>query len=574
MLEMFSSILIIVCIFFINFFFISSLSPAYSEIKFEEVSQYAGINRNVSSYGSSWGDFNGDGWPDLYTGDHGKAFTFDAPKLFLNNRNGTFTDFSLQSNLISVKPFDLHTAAWADFDNDGDQDLLIVVGAQRGEGIGPNVLLVNTDGIFVDNATSIGLDYPLGRGRMPVWFDFNNDGQLDVLLANAARPDLQAPTAIFQKNGAKYEIIATFDEMEKSSTIQISDLFLEGTPKLIFINWATEGIYSIGKLPLENELASIDIKKIRSVDTVIADFNGDLLPDLFRSIGSNRLFSEFGLLEFNTGTGFEHQTELDSKFSSCHGAVGGDFDNDMDVDIFMVCSILGIVEEEGADRTNVQLPNILYENLGNGTFILVKDAGGAEGGTVGASDTVTIADYDLDGFLDLFVTNGGGPGDTHQKGPHQLFRNMGNSNHWIEIDLVGTVSNKDGIGAKVLVKIDNFTQMREQTGGMHYNGQNYQRLHFGLGENEMVNKIIIYWPSGIIHSINDVNVDQVLRIVELSEPISPKKQLSLQVEPSKIMCKNNLILIQKYHNLSAACVNSSTAIELEKRGWGKLTDSN
>lgn len=99
-------------------------------------------------------------------------------------------------------------------------------------------------------------------------------------------------------------------------------------------------------------------------------------------------------------------------------------------------------------------------------------------------------------------------------GPYLLFRNRANSNHWLEIDLQGTKSNRDGIGARVLVTAGGKTQLREQNGGCHTKVQNHTRLHFGLGDSEVVEAITVRWPSGIVQELKEIKPDQVLRIAE------------------------------------------------------------
>ena len=160
-------------------------TAALADIRFEEVSTKAGTLHPGASQGASWGDFNGDGWPDLWVGNH-----YTPPSLYLNQRDGTFLNVTA-SVWVGDPQADKHGAAWADFDNDGDQDLLVMVGAVMGRGSGGNLLFVNQNGMLRDEAQHWGLDYPLGRGRTPLWFDADHDGRLDVVLMTAPRPDEQ-----------------------------------------------------------------------------------------------------------------------------------------------------------------------------------------------------------------------------------------------------------------------------------------------------------------------------------------------------------------------------------------------
>jgi hypothetical protein len=214
-------------------------------------------------------------------------------------------------------------------------------------------------------------------------------------------------------------------------------------------------------------------------------------------------------LLLHTAGGFEDRTAaagITVPSSGVNIAVG-DFDNDMDLDIFIV-------------RTGqvINLPDVLYENQGDGTFVAVPDAGGAAGTSVGRGGVVAVADYDLDGFLDLFLTNGRSPYPL-TNGPDQLFHNLGNANHWIELDLEGVVSNRDAIGARLVATAGGISQLREQNGGMHERGaQNHQRIHFGLGSNTAVDQLAITWPSGITQTINALPANELVRVVEPSLP--------------------------------------------------------
>lgn len=188
-------------------------------------------------------------------------------------------------------------------------------------------------------------------------------------------------------------------------------------------------------------------------------------------------------------------------------AVAGDFDNDMDLDVF----ILGSGD---AGKT----PNLLLLNNGKGEFDVVRNAGGASGLLVGVGDSVTTADIDGDGFLDILTASGGSMGRSlglpSDNGRYQLFRNVGNGNHWLKIDLEGTRSNRDGIGAIVRVTAGGVTQTRVQDGGVHERGQNHARLHFGLARHAQVDKITVQWPSGVVQELQGIKANQVLRVRE------------------------------------------------------------
>ena len=188
-------------------------------------------------------------------------------------------------------------------------------------------------------------------------------------------------------------------------------------------------------------------------------------------------------------------------------AVAGDFDNDMDLDIFVLGS-------GDAGKT----PNLLLLNNGKGEFEVVRHAGGAAGWLVGVGDSVTTADIDGDGFLDLLTASGASMGRSlglpSDNGRYQLFRNIGNGNHWLMIDLEGTHSNRDGIGAVVRVTAGGVTQMRVQDGGVHERSQNHNRLHFGLAKHAKAEKITVQWPSGVVQELLGIKANQVLRVRE------------------------------------------------------------
>jgi hypothetical protein len=218
---------------------------------------------------------------------------------------------------------------------------------------------------------------------------------------------------------------------------------------------------------------------------------------------------------FNPSTGrYENRASQSGLGSPTLGqsVVSGDFDNDKDLDIYI---------EQAYSTYN--RPNILYENLGNGTFRRIGQAGGAAGRQNGihfldfeVGPRVAVADYDNNGFLDIF--NGSqtvkSPRKTYLGTPSQLFQNQGNSNNWLEIDLQGTTSNRDGVGARVSLTSGGTTQIREQNTGIHAFAQNAQRLHFGLGGDTNITRLVVSWPSGTQQTFTNLGVNNIIRINE------------------------------------------------------------
>ena len=167
---------------------------------FQDITNNSGINYTGASYGVAWGDYNNDGFTDLWVGNHGSNATL------YQNDGSTFTDVT--ATAFETQPQgDFHGAAWADFDRDGDLDLLQLVGADAGKSslTDPEIanrLYVNDQGIFRDRGIELGLGYIGSRGRNPLWFDYNNDGWLDLLQGAGKREDGEAPATIFRQDSS------------------------------------------------------------------------------------------------------------------------------------------------------------------------------------------------------------------------------------------------------------------------------------------------------------------------------------------------------------------------------------
>jgi hypothetical protein len=649
-------------------------APASAQIRFEEVTTAAGMTGGGSTYGASWGDFNGDGLPDLWVGNHDSE-----PSLYLNDGAGRFVN--VVDRVWSADPrADTHGAQWADFDNDGDQDLVEVVGALENPdgslclGCGRNHLFVNEGGRLHERAREYGLDAS-GFARSPLWFDADGDGRLDLLVANTRQGEsgsvlyLQGADGRFVAADADsgfrdarwsrrdeywgrlmkalaldFEPIGLLHTRLHLESAQLAGLTDDGSLALALVS-APSRVFAAGRMPLEDVTATVGFPDLDLVNDVAAeDFDGDGLTDLYVSRGPylasdvaqpsptelwatliggarnphsvsfraegpvtfelhptflmtreifvgasgthprERTFTldpadpavhgpvpsivarEGGVaivhdrdvgtwtvfdaslaplvdvvirsgspIESVTTDGFARFREegrdalllrrgqaliphalpdAAGEDSSCFSVAAGDFDNDMDVDLYLVCT-----------GPLLNVPNRLLRNDGNGGMARVPDAGGAGGSASGRGDVVAMADYDGDGFLDLFVTNGMDPTSPFvAAGPHQLFRNQGNDNHWLQIDLQGSASNRDAIGATVTVEAGGVRQLREQRGGMHRAAQNFQRLHFGLGSNTRVDRLTVRWPDGSTQTHDDLEANRILLIRQDGEVAAVKPQ--------------------------------------------------
>lgn len=183
-------------------------------------------------------------------------------------------------------------------------------------------------------------------------------------------------------------------------------------------------------------------------------------------------------------------------------AFWADLDNDGHLDLYVVN--FGAFENA---------PNWYYHNNGDGTFTEMAVSAGIECMVEGRGDTGVVGDYNNDGFLDIFITNG----RTYElfgQGPYVLYKNDGNDNNWLEIKTIGTISNRDGIGSKVKVTTGGMVQFREQNGGSTLYGQNSNILHFGLGSATTVDRIEIAWPSGKTQEFLNVAANQILTVRE------------------------------------------------------------
>jgi hypothetical protein len=410
---------------------------------------------------------------------------------------------------------DKHGSAWVDYNNDGLLDLHITKGAKGGQTLGmkKDELYENLGSSqFFNIARKAGVTDTFGRGRGVAWGDFNNDGYLDLLDANvrtdmvlyknngdatfvdvaaaAGLGGLQYIEATFAdyNNDGYPDIFCTIAEIKST----LNDILLENNRDGTFTNVTSRA----GILPLLNG---------RSICWGDYDNDGDL--DLFISRGTDNDALKQTLYRNNGDGTFTDVTDEAGlgAISNNRAAAWGDFNNDGYLDLYVVNS--------GSDPDG-KGPNYLYENNGDGTFTDVAASAGVQDLVVSRGRGAAWADYDHDGFLDLFVTNGE-DGTDFISGPQFLFHNQGNGNHWLTVKLVGTTSNRQALGAKVTIHTGQTIQYRELNGAEgHFLSQGAAPLHFGLGATTMVDRLVVTWPGRSKQTLKNISADQEITVTQ------------------------------------------------------------
>lgn len=465
------------------------------------------------SYGISWGDVNGDGLIDVFLNNHAGDRFGPTPSLYVNQGDGTFAnelDRIAPGELGTIVNGDRHGSVWTDIDNDGDQDLLVLVGLNRDLGRSYNKLYINNGGRLVDVAEERGIQYGESRAREPALLDINNDGLLDIVHGSLAdgQKDPELPPAIFQQNAD-----GTFDDVAQAVGYEYNESYgleyaaiadLDGDGRVEIIQKQPFGIFDTSGDVLVDVTESIftEIRRENDrglIDMAVADFNGDARLDLFFPSWT----TDGHQLILSTPTGWEDASEnaglseLGLRTPDGAGVGVGDFDNDGDLDMILL------------DRNTGGIDFVL-DNDGSGSFTASALSETAVTMPLQRPEhrSISVADYNNDGALDLLET-------TSQNDPtYRLIENDGNDNAWLGIELQGTTSTRDAIGAAVYVTTDGVTQVRHQNGGLHFRVQDDKRLHFGLGDATTVDEIRVVWPGGDEQTFTDVDVNGRFTIVE------------------------------------------------------------
>ncbi len=457
---------------------------------FEDVTEKAGLQGVGYGMGVAVGDFDNDGFEDLYVTSYG------GNHLYHNNGNGTFTDVTAKSG-TGGDPMPGNSwstgAAWVDLDNDGRLDLVVLryvkwdfedvwCGEHR-EGyraychpdvfpaIAPLVYHNNGDGTFTEEAAKVGLGNP-GKGLGIAIADFDRDGKIDLAVANDSMPEF-----LFHNKGD-----GTFEE-----TGLLAEIAVDGDGR----TYAGMGID-------------------------FGDYNNDGLPDLVITNLANQKYA----LYRNNGDGtFTYDTYVSglAPMTLLHSGWGVhflDYDNDGQKDLLIA---------QGHDLDTVELnypqlhyrePMLLARNMGNGNFVDVSKDSGPAFADRWVSRGMAVGDLDNDGRLDAVVSTNGGSA-------HILHNTTTTQNHWLTLLLVGHKSNRDAIGAEIKLTAPAGSQTWTVSTAGSYLSSNDKRAHFGLGASDEAATLEIHWPSGIRQILTHVHGDKVLRVEEPSASTPP-----------------------------------------------------
>ena len=447
-------------------------------------------------WGCSWGDYDNDGFIDLVV----DAGVPDRPRpllLYHNNGDGTFT--KVTNTLINAFPTVSNALLWGDYDNDGHLDLFCT-----GEGSSPNRLFRNTgNGKFSEVTSLPGRD---GDGIAAAWVDYDQDGFLDLTVGATYGQGIKLYRNTRDGAFVKQVLVGA------GAVALIWNLYdNQGAPELLSIDniepntlWRKKDNGTFVSLPSTQS----PFTKLPSGDyasAVAADFRNSGNLDVFIASGLSSAVNDLYFHNNGDGTFTQLTTTnqvgdvvIDRSFGACSAAA--DYDNDGYLDIF-------VTAPNGRN-------NRVYHNRGDGTFERVTL--GSLGSDSAESWGCAWGDYNNDGFMDLYVANGGWHDQGLQNG--FLYCNNGNGNHWLKLNLVGTVANRSAIGTTVRLEATiggkTFWQRRDVSGGGNWWSQDDQRPNFGLGDATNAQTIRIEWLSGTVQELRNVAVNQILTVKE------------------------------------------------------------
>jgi hypothetical protein len=453
-----------------------------SDGTFEDATEKAGLSGVGYGMGVAVGDFDNDGYEDLYVTAYG------GNKLYHNNGNGTFTDVTSAAG-VGGSGWST-SAAWVDLDNDGLLDLVVLrylqwdfddiwCGEHR-EGaraychpdtfkpVTPLVYHNDGNGHFTEVGQKIGLALP-GKGLGIAIADYDLDGHIDIFIANDSMPEF-----LFHNKGN-----GTFEEKGLTAQVAVDE----------------------------------DGRTYAGMGVDFADFNNDGLPDLVVDNLANQMYAVYQ----NAGDGtFNYITKTSGmgRISMLHSGWGlrlMDYDNDGWKDLLIAQGH----DLDTIELTNPQLryrePMLLARNTGHSSFVDVSAVSGKIFHEAWVGRGLAIGDIDNDGRVDAVVSTNDGPA-------YVIHNETNTDNHWLTLKLIGHQSNRDAIGAMVKIVTPTGAQYATVTTASSYLSSSDKRVHFGLGSDSVAQIVEIHWPSGVRQVLKDVHAGQILQVDEPDRP--------------------------------------------------------
>jgi hypothetical protein len=448
---------------------------------FTDVTEKARVPGGGYGQGVAVGDYDGDGFPDIYVTQYGKSI------LYHNNGDGTFTDVTEKAGVAA--PGWSSSAVWFDYDNDGKLDLFVCQFVEFSKSLNkscgtgdegkhgyciprlykpmPSWLFHNNgDGTFTDVSKASGVANSLGKAWGVVATDLNNDGQMDLFVSNDTVPNF-----VFMNRGkGRFEETATYAGVAYSG---------DGR--------ARSGM---------------------GLDSV--DFNQDGWMDLFVA---NIDLERFAIYQNNHDETFDDQAGptgigMATRLMSGWGLKFFDYDNDGNLDLFLANGNPDDLIEGLHSQVKYQEPLMLFHNTGK-EFQNVSAQSGPVFAKPLSARGMAIGDFDNDGGIDVLVA-------VNDAAPVLLHNAVGSQNHWLGINLVGTRSNPDAIGARITYQSGDLRQRRMKVGGGSFLSAHDPRIVLGIGKRPKLDWLEIRWPqpSGKIERITELPIDRYVTIVE------------------------------------------------------------
>ena len=485
---------------------------AATDVRFVDVATRVGVAKKDRGRGSAWLDFDGDGDFDLF------SVGIQAEHALYRNDRGRFREVAQAAGLADARGG--WAAASADFDNDGDDDLF--VSRDAWEGRAPNSLYRNDSGAFRDVGRAAGLA-DSSDSFTAAWLDFDRDGYLDLYVANGVTGS-GAPNALLhnQQTGAFLEVATAGAVADSGKTIGTAagDFDGDGWTDLYAVNIGQfNRLYrnlGDGTFADVAERAGVLFPIEGGYVAFSFDLDNDGHLDLFASTMS--AFPDV-LNSMVTGEAIEPNRPFlyrnlgDGTFADITVAAGlkrsfgsmGAGLGDIDNDGFV-----DIYLANGGPQMARLEPNALFRNLGDGTFADITAATGT--GSLGKGHGATFADFDRDGDLDLYASLGGHyDADTWA---NALYRNDGPARHYLSIELVGTEANRSALGARVAAFAEGRAIRAQRQSGFGFGSSNEPLLHLGLGSALRVDSLHVLWPGQPPQRFFDLPVDGRIRIVQ------------------------------------------------------------